>query len=70
MTKQHAEVLSMATLQLCERDDENYIVTLRRPDGSLIAVLIPIEGTNKYADQCIEIGGPFGLNFISTGHYQ
>lgn len=48
----------------CERGDENYTVTLKRPDGFILNVLVPIEWPLG-----LRSGDVVGLNFVCPGHY-
>ena len=55
-------------------DDDNYLVTIRRQDGSEVRVMIPREdSTATYECVCmaykLERKPIFGLNLISEGHY-
>lgn len=53
-----------------ERQNENYVVELERPDGSRVKILIPVEGVKSYPNSCIANGRrPFGLNFVTEEHY-
>lgn len=63
-TEQHV------VITLCEKGDDDYCITLRRPDGSVLKVLIPVEGGHDWSNECV-LGSktPFGLNFVFEGHY-
>jgi hypothetical protein len=51
-------------------DDDNYLVTIRRQDGSEVRVMIPREDSKaKYESDCIKPGKVFGLNLVTEGHY-
>lgn len=57
------------------REDEcgtNYIVHLGRPDGSVVSVLIPKEGSDNHSSRVViknDPENPFGLNLVCDGHY-
>jgi len=54
----------------CQHDADDYTVTLSRPDGSEIRVLIPHEKGTGFPSKCVERSrGPFGLNLVTDGHY-
>lgn len=49
----------------------DYIVDIRRPNGSIVTVLIPVEG-ESYADRFLTksgLGMCYGLNMVTEGHY-
>ena len=53
---------------------EDYVVELKRPDGVIVKVLIPIEGVDKRLDEVLKHiaasgNSALGLNFVSDGHY-
>lgn len=61
-------------------DDDNYVVTICRQDGSKVRVIIPREdSTSSYERDClwfdrfkssvIPEGKVFGLNLVTEGHY-
>ena len=59
-------------IEIVSEDEENYTVKITRPDGVALLVLIPKAGGDSYIDK--ELEGelrhhPFGLNFITNGHY-
>jgi len=58
------------TLIDCHTGAWDYTITLQRPDGLQIKVLIPIED-GGYDDDCVSNPGPkpFGLNLVYSGHY-
>jgi hypothetical protein len=49
----------------------DYIVTIRRQDGSEVRVIIPREDSASYESRCVEAGSGeiFGLNLVTEGHY-
>ena len=49
----------------CEEQDMDYLVVLKRPDGSTVSVLIPKESA-YYKISPDEV---FGLNMVFNGHY-
>lgn len=49
----------------CEEQDMDYLVVLKRPDGSTVSVLIPKKG--EYGE--IFPNEVFGLNWVTQGHY-
>jgi hypothetical protein len=54
----------------CEHNNEDYTVTLQRPDGSLVKVLIPCEWADGFPNACASTSvEPFGLNCVTEGHY-
>ena len=54
-------------INTCVSDDmKNYIVTFKRPDGTIINVAIPYERDEYYEDD----DSVFYLNFILNGHYR
>ena len=59
-------------LELIGVDDarDDYIAHLRRPDGVVIKVLIPREGSiyDRMADWD-GVSSPYGLNLVCDGHY-
>jgi hypothetical protein len=58
------------TLVKSELVTDNYIVTIRRQDGSEVRVMIPREDSKaKYESDCIKPGQVFGLNLVTGGHY-
>ena len=59
------------TLVKSEVVTDNYIVTIRRQDGSDVRVMIPREDAGNYESLCIENGDGqlFGLNLVTEGHY-
>lgn len=52
------------TLVKSEVVTDNYIVTIRRQDGSEVRVMIPREERDW-----IKTGEVFGLNLVTEGHY-
>jgi hypothetical protein len=55
-------------------DDENYLVTIRRHDGSEVRVMIPREDSTATYESEVIIYKPerkfnFGLNLVTEGHY-
>ena len=55
-------------------DDENYLVTIRRQDGSEVRVMIPREDSSDTREREVIIYKPerkfnFGLNLVCEGHY-
>jgi hypothetical protein len=51
-------------------DEDNYLVTICRQDGSEVRVRIPREDSKaKYESDCIRDGKTFGLNLVTEGHY-
>ena len=58
------------TLVKSEVVTDNYIVTIRRQDGSEVRVMIPREDSSEtYERNCIRPGHLFGLNLVTEGHY-
>jgi len=58
------------TLVKSELGEDNYVLTIRRQDGSELQVLIPREDSAAtYERDCIKPGQVFGLNFVTEGHY-
>jgi len=58
----------------CREDDygTDYIVDLERPDGSVVSVLIPKEGSDNHSNRVVitnDPENPFGLNLVCDGHY-
>lgn len=54
----------------CDQINDNYCITLKRPDGSTLKVLVPIENTvNRLNRKVANSKIPFGLNFVTEGHY-
>ena len=60
--------------RVSDHNGENYIASIRRPDGSIVRVLIPVEGVDCHANDvvadCDTEKEPLGLNLISDGHYE
>jgi len=55
-------------------DDENYLVTICRQDGSEVRVMIPREDSTATYESDVIIHKPerkfnFGLNLVTDGHY-
>lgn len=61
------------TLVKSELVTDNYVVTIRRQDGSEVRVMIPREDSEaSYESNCIKHGKPneiYGLNLVWEGHY-
>lgn len=53
----------------CEKTDENYLVTIERPDGIKLKILIPREDSDSWANEGITRDETFGLNMVTDGHY-
>ena len=55
----------------CVRHEEDYIVTLERPDGSRLKVAIPREDHDGYFSKCLHPPSdvPYYLNFVTDRHY-
>lgn len=50
--------------------EDDYIVHLERPDGSIVTILLPREDRDTYASQVVaESDIPIGLNLVTSGHY-
>lgn len=56
-----------------DHNGENYIASIRRPDGSVVRVLIPVEGVDCHENDVIKdsdtVKGSLGLNLVSECHY-
>jgi len=52
-------------------DGNDFVVSIKRPCGPVVKVLIPVDGTEcltaRWCSQKMET--PMGLNFITEGHY-
>lgn len=58
------------TLVKSEVVTDNYIVTIRRQDGSEVRVMIPREDSgNSFERNCIKLGQVYGLNLVTEEHY-
>lgn len=64
-------IIMECTLVKSELVTDNYIVTIRRQDGSEVRVMIPREDSASYESRCMEAGSSkiFGLNLVTEGHY-
>ena len=51
-----------------ESTDNDYQAEIKRPDGSIVKVLIPREDSPTFASRCVK-EGVFGLNLVTEGHY-
>ena len=60
----------MIELVESHKSGDDYAVTLRRPDGAEITVMIPDE-TPGYFNDCVVRTNtlPFYLNFVTCDHY-
>lgn len=60
--------------KVSDHNGENYIASIRRPDGSVVRVLIPVECVDCHANDVVKDSDtekePLGLNLISDGHYE
>ena len=65
------EIGMECTLVKSELFGGDYIVTIRRQDGSEVRVMIPREDAGNYESLCMENGEGqlFGLNLVTEGHY-
>ena len=53
-----------------ELTEDDYLLTIRRPDGSEVKVLIPREDcSDVYVRQCMQNNLERGLNLVTAGHY-
>jgi len=67
------EEVGAVSLEEQDSTEDDYIVLLKRPDGSSLSIIVPRESIDSWpniaikdrADKC----EPFGLNFVSEGHY-
>jgi hypothetical protein len=68
--KTHDAPVPAVTLESVQVDGDDYSLMIRRPDGSVVCVLIPREGTELYEDSVVRSSErPFGLNLVCSGHY-
>jgi len=59
--------------RVSESYDEDYICDIKRPDGSIVSVLIPKENSGSHAAKVVadnDHDEPFGLNLVIDGHYE
>ena len=52
--------------------DDHYQAEIKRPDGSIVKVLIPREDSSSHASRCVSKHrkeAVFGLNLVMEGHY-
>jgi hypothetical protein len=60
----------MIELVSSHKSGQDYSVTLRRPDGTEITVMIPDETTGYFNDCIVKADHlPFYLNFVTIDHY-
>lgn len=70
MKNEQTEKASGIVVATCVSDGRDYTVGVRRPDGSVVHVLIPHETSDGFPNECVsKCDGPFGLNLVSDGHY-
>lgn len=52
-------------------DEDNYVITIRRQDGSLVKILVPREDSpDEYVRRCMEHSMVIhGFNLVTEGHY-
>lgn len=57
-------------IEVWQGDSYDYHVSLKRPDGSVVTVLIPIEYVDTFANRVVSNSNKkFGLNLVTDDHY-
>jgi len=62
------KLIQLVTVTHVEVDGPDYIVSISRPDGSIVRVLIPAPGHDSFIDNACSSIKPYGLNFVTDGH--